>query len=163
GSDSNSGITSSPWKTFSFALSKLKPGDTLVLKDGTYTAANSGFPNIVGNVNVSNGTASQPITVRTENERRAFLQSDHSQAAWELRDLAYWTSEVLRIRGADNPTGDFDPIQVCDSNNLVFRRLLVTHNNRYKNTELMLLYNTSSTLVEESEFYYCHRNCVSSK
>src|SRR5688572_25486442 len=37
GLDSNSGAYSSPWKTFGFALPRLRPGDTLILKDGTYT------------------------------------------------------------------------------------------------------------------------------
>ena len=36
GSDSNTGTIGSPWKTFSFAVPKLKPGDTLILRDGTY-------------------------------------------------------------------------------------------------------------------------------
>ena len=38
GSDSQSGTSSStPWKTFHFAIPKLHPGDTLLLLDGKYT------------------------------------------------------------------------------------------------------------------------------
>src|SRR5262245_45031673 len=43
GSDTNSGVsTSSPWKTFTYAIPHLNAGDTLVLMDGTYTTAGSG-------------------------------------------------------------------------------------------------------------------------
>ncbi|MBI2557718.1 DUF1565 domain-containing protein [Candidatus Woesearchaeota archaeon] len=38
GSDSNPGTSASPWKTFAFTIPKLKAGDTLILKDGTYNA-----------------------------------------------------------------------------------------------------------------------------
>ncbi len=54
GSDANSGTVSQPFRTFSYATSKLQPGDTLLLYGGTYneklrvTAA---------------GTAAYPITV----------------------------------------------------------------------------------------------------
>src|SRR5262245_47517893 len=63
GSNSKSGTSAlAPWKTFSFAIPKLKPGDTLVLLNGTYTAANNNdFQVICGNhstPNAVNGTAS---------------------------------------------------------------------------------------------------------
>ena len=58
---------SAPWQTFSFALPRLNPGDTLLLLDGTYTVATNGplniWCNFAGN-DVHNGTESQPITVK---------------------------------------------------------------------------------------------------
>src|SRR5215470_13078561 len=65
GSNSNPGTSSgSPWQTFAFAIPRLQPGDTLVLRDGTYNRSNSGFPNILCGTGATNGTASQPITVK---------------------------------------------------------------------------------------------------
>ena len=54
GSDSNSGTISSPWKTVGFASSKLKPGDTLYARGGTYTGQ-YGW-------NSPSGTSLAPIT-----------------------------------------------------------------------------------------------------
>ncbi len=54
GSDSNSGTINSPWKTISFASSKLKPGDTLYARGGTYTGQRGW--------NSPSGTSSAPIT-----------------------------------------------------------------------------------------------------
>src|SRR5262245_5473973 len=72
GSNSNGGASlSAPWKTFSFAIPQLRPGDTLILLNGTYTTANSGLPEIhcgASSHNASNGTASQPITIKAQNE-----------------------------------------------------------------------------------------------
>jgi len=74
GSDFNSGVTpTSPWKTFAFATPKLRPGDTLILMNGTYNSSTTGYLEISCGVTASNGTASQPITIRAENERQAFL------------------------------------------------------------------------------------------
>src|SRR5687768_18517328 len=55
GSNSNSGTSSAPWKTFSFAVAQLQAGDTLLLKDGTYTRANSGMLSVDCRIN-ANGT-----------------------------------------------------------------------------------------------------------
>jgi parallel beta-helix repeat protein len=54
GSDSNSGSSTAPFKTFAKALSMLAPGDTLQVKPGTYYEAV---------VLSRSGTASAPITV----------------------------------------------------------------------------------------------------
>ena len=42
GSDSGSGTITSPWATISYASSKLKPGDTLYARGGTYYGQNGG-------------------------------------------------------------------------------------------------------------------------
>ena len=76
GSDSSSGTSASPWGTFSFAIPKLSPGDTLLLKNGTYNNSNSGFLNISCGSNAQNGIASAPITIKSENERMAWIKGD---------------------------------------------------------------------------------------
>ena len=55
GGDANDGSEVKPWKTLAHALPKLKPGDTLYLRGGTY------YERV--KITVS-GTATQPITVR---------------------------------------------------------------------------------------------------
>jgi hypothetical protein len=60
GSDSNSGSNQSqPWKTFKHAISKLKPGDTLLLLDGTFYQTLD--------IDVS-GEAANPILIKALND-----------------------------------------------------------------------------------------------
>lgn len=55
GSDSSNGSLATPWRTITFATSKLLPGDTLYVRGGTYS----------GRATVSiSGTPAAPITIR---------------------------------------------------------------------------------------------------
>lgn len=159
GSDSNNGTSVAPWKTFSFALPRLQPGDTLILKDGTYTQSNSGFISIDG----KSGTASALITIKAENERRAFLQGDGLTNTLFFNNCSYWILEGLRLRGADNSSpGNGDVARIYNSHHFTVRRFLVTHSNRYKNAHLFENTNLTDSLFEENELYYWHRHGISS-
>ncbi|HRN85837.1 MAG TPA: DUF1565 domain-containing protein [Candidatus Dojkabacteria bacterium] len=59
GNDSNNGSNSSPWKTISKAMSSISAGDTVILKDGTYSA--------YFNINKPN------TTWRAENKHKAII------------------------------------------------------------------------------------------
>ena len=77
GNNANSGISiSAPLKTFAFAIPRLNPGDTLTLMNGTYDGSTSGYPNIDCTAGAKNGTAAAPITLKAQNERKAFLNGD---------------------------------------------------------------------------------------
>jgi len=84
GDDASSGTSSgTPWKSFAFAIPELQPGDTLILKDGTYSPASTELPTIDCHEDANNGAQSNPITIKAENERQAFLQDDgHHAAFW---------------------------------------------------------------------------------
>ena len=72
------GTEAKPFKTFTRAASALRPGDTLILKDGTYTfAENSGDPDTVANLGPlaalagtfeGEGTDEHPVAGGTEIE-----------------------------------------------------------------------------------------------
>lgn len=164
GSDTNSGATPvTPWKTFNFAIPKLQPGDSLILINGIYEALNTGLPDIdCSREGHNNGTSSNPIKIKAENERQAFLKVDGSSPAFRVMNCSHWIIEGLRAKSedrADSPNS-VDVFFVRYSNNLTFRRLLVSHNNRYKNSQLLLIWNSNNILVEESEFYWFHRHSV---
>ncbi|HEX3035380.1 MAG TPA: hypothetical protein VHT73_09630 [Thermodesulfobacteriota bacterium] len=91
GSDSNPGTSDWPWKTFSFAISKLRPGNALILMDGTYTKTTTGLPNIncSSPTNANNGVAGDPITIRAQNERKATLKSDGNVEALKVVNCSY--------------------------------------------------------------------------
>jgi len=151
-----------PWKTFAFAIPKLRPGDTLTLLNGTYNNSNSGLPSIDCTRGASNGTASRPITVRALTERQAFLQSNGSVTGFSIANCAYWNITGLHVETADLNVvgGAVDVFDVLYSNNLQLKRLLLARNNRYFNVHLLFIDHSTNILVEESELYYFHRHAI---
>jgi hypothetical protein len=164
GTNSNfTGSYDKPWRTFSFAIPKLQPGDTLILKDGTYAGWNSGYPFINCALNgVQNGTITSPITIKAQNERRAFLSGHGGKAAFMMTNCSYWNVQGLRAKSTDKAgaTGSVSVFVVYKSKHVTFKRLLVTHNNRYANSHLLLLAHSTNILVEESEFYNFQRYAI---
>jgi hypothetical protein len=161
GNDGNSGSQNAPWKTFGFAIPRLVPGDTLVLLDGNYTPANSGRFSANCAASAKNGTASAPITIRAHHERKPFLLSDGLQPVIEIQNCGYWVIEGLYTRQVDNSSPGADGrgfnVRVYSSNHITLRRMLIYGCNRWWNNSALLLENTSDSLVEESEAYFCHR------
>ena len=68
GSDSNPGTESQPWATFSKAMTVLQPGDTLLIKDGTY------YQQL--RVNIS-GALGNPITFKAQNDGKAIIDGQN--------------------------------------------------------------------------------------
>lgn len=166
GANSNSGIsTTSPWKTFSFAIPKLRPGDALVLRNGVYDNTNSGYPSINCGNNAINGTSENPITIRAENERQAYIDNDGGTVdAFIIRNCSYWVIDGLRMSRADNaadPNSDF--MSVLYSDHITVKNSLFHNANRYNNESPILIYYTSFSLFEGNEFYYFHRHAMVTK
>jgi hypothetical protein len=161
GKDSQAGASASPWKTFAYAIPKLKPGDTLLVKAGTYTSATSGYLHIYCGTNATNGTPQQPITVKAEQERQAFLRGDGSSRPVHLRNCAYWTLEGLRAENGDfsGESGDEAGaiVVIKNSHHLTIRRFLLRFNNR-RNNAAALFASTDHSLFEENELYSYHRH-----
>jgi hypothetical protein len=170
GNDANAGTSqNAPWRTFGRVLNSnkpLKPGDTLVLLDGTYTRTTTGLPRIdCGNPGTaSNGQQSSPITIRALNEHRAFLQSDGLAPAFEMSDCSWWIVWGLRARNADNAGADQNsgyPFRFLQVSNVTGTRLLGSHNNRRWNTHVFAVELSQNVLLEECEAYYFHRHAFS--
>src|SRR6185503_14054883 len=93
--DSGGGM-SSPWRTLGYAFSRLRPGDTLFLRGGSYFESS---------LTVSNsGTESQPIVIRSYPGETAVIDSGYREfrtpgnVDWELVDAA--TGEYRSVRSA---------------------------------------------------------------
>ena len=161
GNDGQAGSQSAPWRTFAHAISALQAGDTLVLLDGVYQSSTTGYPQITCGTNANNGVAGQPITLRAQNERKAFIKGNSSVASpFKMLRCAYWNVEGLRVESGDFSTQTTSGaiIAVTDSNNIVLRRNLARFNNRYANHHAVMIYRSKSVLVEESEIYSYHRH-----
>lgn len=149
-----------PWKTFAYAVPKLKPGDVLVLLDGTFDDTNSGFL-VLSNLH---GTATQPITFRAQNERKAHLHNNGLATSIRATDCSYLNFEGLRVSSADNSsvtnTWTGTPMGLADCDHIVARRLLIHRNNRYGNTHLLSMQHVTNSLIEDAELYYFHRHGI---
>jgi hypothetical protein len=66
GSDGNPGSLSRPWRTIAFAAGQLRPGDTLLIRGGTYLE----LPTVT-----ASGTAAAPITIQSYPGESAVIDS----------------------------------------------------------------------------------------
>jgi hypothetical protein len=178
GADTNPGTADAPWKTFAYALSLLRPGMTLVLLDGTYDAPSTGYLRaycapvmgtgamanvVVTPANAMSGTTDQPVTVRAQNERRAFLKGDGGGPAVLLSGCQNWVLDGLRAEGVDlaGEKGD-EPGSVVvltrSCTNVLLRRLLAARPNRYMDASVYVIGHAGpGVVVEECEavdFHY---------
>lgn len=86
GSDSAAGTQANPWKTLDASAAKLSPGDTLILRSGTYFE--------MGITIDLQGTASAPITIRAMTGESPVIDGGYTQfrtpgnSDWELVDAA---------------------------------------------------------------------------
>jgi hypothetical protein len=161
GSNSSPGTASSPWKTFTFALAKLKPGDHLLLRDGIYTRSDSGV--IAVNCAVhSNGMPGNVITVAAENERRALLSSDGTARPISVHNCSYWSFKGIYARSTDSTDGGVGGlVGVYYSSHITIQRMLLLHPNACVNDHAIALYGgNGNNLVEENEIYDFHRHGI---
>jgi hypothetical protein len=164
GSDASPGTSTQPWKKWAYALQKLNPGDTLIVKDGTYGSANgNGYPEITCGNGYKNGTASQPITVKAANERKALIKNPGAGPfPFYMSGCSFWVVEGLRVEWADAPgiTTESHVMTIANSSNVTLRRLIVGKPNRYSNGHVIYLEETTNSLVEENEVYSFHRHGI---
>ena len=98
GSDSNSGTLAQPFHTVQRGVNAAGPGDTIVVRDGTYPGGCSSTGSFAVSINKA-GTASAWITLKAENKWRATL--DAQNACHSYINLgsgaAYWVIQDLRV------------------------------------------------------------------
>ena len=160
GSDANVGTSGeASWKTFDRALDQLGPGDTLILKDGVYSAGTTGLPDIT-----KTGTASAPVTIKAEHERKARINGDGCVMSLYIHPgSAYLVFDGLVVNSADNsacPSANTGPVLALRSHHLTFKNMVIYRSNRYSNSILMNWSSVSDSLVEDTELYYFHRHAI---
>jgi len=167
GNDGDSGLApNAAFATFYKAVKVLRPGDTLIVRNGTYNSSNSGYPNVDCNNNTVNGKASAHITIQAENERQAFIKGDGSNSPFAIQNCSYWDVIGLHMENGDfnnNGGGDAnyaDVFYAYNTDHLTLKRNIAARNNRYGNSHLYDLYHTTYSTMEENEGYYFHRHAV---
>jgi hypothetical protein len=86
GNDSNTGTETSPFLTLQKAANIVKPGDTVIVKDGNYTTTRDYIVTLV-----TSGTATSNITFRAEHKGKAIFdgRSNATPYGIEFTNVAY--------------------------------------------------------------------------
>lgn len=91
GNDNNAGSASSPFLTIQKGLSVLSPGNTLMIRDGTYGGSSNSL------INLPNGTPGNTITIQAENEGNVILAAGLTMA----HTNSYLTFQGLRFQDSN--------------------------------------------------------------
>ncbi|MEQ1705501.1 MAG: hypothetical protein ABL867_05955 [Rickettsiales bacterium] len=164
GSDSNPGTQAAPWGSFSYAIPKLNPGDTLFLKNGIYNSSGHLIKVNCGQhsessaaKNAKSGVAGSPITIKAESERQAAFHSDgDGDAIVIMTGCSHWTIEGLTFKTQDKDNGKKTvggSFLIYHSDHIKIRRNLIYNSNRYNPNTTILLNYVNDSLVEENETY----------
>ena len=132
-------------------------GRYLILRDGTYSPVS-----IDCSSNARNGTAASSITIRAENERKAWIKSDGSSDTLDIISCSYWRFEGLRMSSQDADAGSAI-MWLRNSHQNVFQRNLIHHSNRLQNNHMVLVgypKPSNNNVFIENEFYYFHRYAI---
>lgn len=100
GNDNSAGTNTGPWASFSHALSKLNPGDTLVAKNGTYNQQ------IIPTVS---GATNNPITVMAENPGNASIIATEGGSALKINSVHHINVDGFKFESTgESPTVSID-------------------------------------------------------
>jgi hypothetical protein len=138
GNDSRSGTSAAnAWKTFSYAIPKLNPGDTLFVMNGVYTPTTTGLPVInCASGAVKNGSGiSSPISIKAQNERKAHLKSNGLTTGVGMTGCSWWRIDGFYIESQENNPKTTNStidngILIYDSSNIVIRRNVINKTNK---------------------------------
>ncbi|MEM6954754.1 MAG: right-handed parallel beta-helix repeat-containing protein [Myxococcota bacterium] len=166
------GTREEPFRTFSEALAALTPGSTLVLLSGRYSASSgTGVMRIdcrpdstqCAGAPCPSGTAGAPITVIADQERMAQLHAEAGDVDYmgSMRECGHYRIEGLTFIGADIAGNPWHSLNISHSSNVVVRRNLFMGNNRFANSHLLIIGDSSDVLAEENELYNFHRAALS--
>jgi hypothetical protein len=159
GDDLGPGTFAQPLQHFGVAISRLVPGDTLVLLDGNYSEPQNDRVRVHCDLHQS-GSATEPIRVVAFTDRRAFVLGDGVESTFRIDSgCAYWSIEGLHLENQDNATSNNGTaLNLENTSHITVRRILARHNNRYINSHVIEVADSSDILVEDTEIYDFHRD-----
>lgn len=154
GSDSNTGTSAAPWATFAHAWTGMSSGDTLIVKNGTYSA----WLNPPSRLS---GTAGAYTTVQAETPWGVTVDGSTVTPAYKATLYLYAMSyfQVYGIKFASGPslTGGQEPIVVNSSNHIKLQKLAGYNAPCNNNTSVFDVSSSSYVLVEDSHAWGCGR------
>lgn len=153
--------TSDPgqYRTLAQAVGCVAPGDTIKLKNGTYTGSGS-----VLLVDSISGTSGNPITITAENPGLAFIQGNGTSGeVVRYNNADWWIVENLRIENVDNAayTGSNASVVFFNStsDDNIIRKNIVRKPNRWGNNHAIHVAGDRN-LIEDNDVLQFHRNGI---
>lgn len=129
------GTEAAPFKTFKRAVSVLEPGDTLILKDGTYTfAENSGDPEMIVNLSSKKGQKDKPITIRAMHHGKSILdgQKTSRDSAGAERGIGLHDARFINIAGIKVIRSGVGVSIRKESSDIILTGMEIAHNSHWK-------------------------------
>ena len=147
GSDSNPGTAASPWRTFQKAASAVRAGDTVIVRDGTYTGGVSiETPGTSGKPIVFKAAGSHAVIKGSGSERDAVCIDGYSLGnPWWKGANMYVTIEGLTIQNAIR-----GGIRISCAHHVTVRKCTLTRNGTWG---IFTDYSNDS-LLEDNECSY---------
>lgn len=108
GANTNPGSQAKPFQTIAYALTRLRPGDTLYVRGGTYAER-------VANPKTTNGSASAPIKVLASPGERPVIQG----LLW-LKNISYWTFSGVNVTWASGNSSQEHMVKFSGSTGWTF-------------------------------------------
>lgn len=134
------GLTSgTPFQIVNF-WSVAKPGDTLLLLNGTYTGANS----MIRPPQYMAGTASQPITVRALNPGQPWINGQGSNIPVVLGD-----NQWIVLEDFDASNGSEDVVRISHGGNNTLRRICAWDADGNSNSSPIVVQYATNNLLED--------------
>jgi hypothetical protein len=141
GSDRGAGTSNAPWATFSKAMTVLKPGDLLLIKDGTYYQSLD---------ITASGMKGSPITIKAENDGQAVIDGQGARVPCKI----YGSSDTAKRHDIDvgglvckNSSAEVFPIFYADRVNI--KRVSGYNANPVPNVQVFSLFHTTYVLLED--------------
>ena len=153
----------SPGESLSEAAAQLVAGDTLILRNGIYSPAR---------IDGLNGTQSQPIRIKAENERMAHLKGQGGPTdVFNISNSSWLILEGFEISDILSASYGGSLIGVSNSDNLTIRRMLLHQVNWGASCDLSTYTSCNNVAViqtlgsdnltfEENELYDFHRHGI---
>ncbi|MCF6150566.1 MAG: hypothetical protein E3K37_18205 [Candidatus Kuenenia sp.] len=138
GSDGNNGSIDSPWATFAYAMDHLTAGDTLIIKDGTYTEKLF--------VDIS-GTSGNPITIKAENEGQVIMNGTNNS-----RPAHVYYANYIALEGLIFTNSNSDVLSVYQSDNIDIKKCSAS-NAGVGNYMVFLSFNSTNVTYEDCIAY----------
>ncbi|HRN70866.1 MAG TPA: right-handed parallel beta-helix repeat-containing protein, partial [Candidatus Woesebacteria bacterium] len=111
GNNSNNGSIIQPWLTLKYAMEAAQPGDTIILRGGSYTYENFEI--------INGGTSGNPITVKNYPGETPLFDNGLS---FELFGADWWIIEGLEV---SNNTGDYVIELTSNADHNIIRSLYI--------------------------------------
>jgi acetyltransferase-like isoleucine patch superfamily enzyme len=155
GSDSGNGSSGQPWATFAHAWTGMASGDTLIVKDGTYTQQ-------IRPPATLNGSAGAYTTIRAEHDWVVTIDGSSGIAATNgtlmLSDVSYFVVRGMKFKSNPSYSGAQSPVVVTESDHIKLIKLAGYDSPCTNNTAVFSIGpGDSYTLVEDSYAWGCGR------